>query len=778
MMAAALIPQQVASVERLRVPPMDIRARDFERESRKLIFEELHCTTLAEYRRVNLVPCGLRSHLRPTLFKNDKTYCNQFANILNKCSFDLMVLTMNYLHKSIKETKEKVSTIELQLTSRLPKEEWKTLKAKIEKALTELRKKIELKKREEFLQDREDYQAKRVYTWQDPPSGNLGRPTSMGRFSRDDSSGCESDCGSTNPCPVRQPEASQQSKSPPTRKTDGGHRRQPSSRPDSLSDVNGRKQNPQSCKKTRVGSTGGSTGVVLGKSKTRNKLSVQKAPSSNEAANSSPPASVPETEKHAKDDNITTAPPLHQTGPDKGLTQHHRDPKTSDEGAERLAQRGNHRKTKVKDVCREKSTEHTDGNLICGERLGRDQKKPIITYPGKRQCTCVGDAASSHRCGNLCPDAGTPVGYCKCRSSSEPEIKKMAKSQPSSLGKEPGTVREPSGTDRTSKNRCKKSDELGRRNAKNGKLQGKRRKRKGLLQKVSWKRRECNQCKENFSIVVIKTRHQHKAEASKWSVRSCVTGQSKICTKCKKVIQDRRLSSTKKAYKCTECGKRFLQRALLELHQKSHLEEKLFVCPVCGKRFVQHSLLRLHRKTHIANKPYQCMDCGNLFFRKSLFAEHLRTHKEAKPCRCPDCGKCFADNTTLVIHQRIHTGEKPFSCDECDKSFSQHSTLVSHQRIHSGEKPYECRVCGKRFRDRSSAASHQRIHNGEKPFKCQECGKRFTQSCNLRRHERLHMGQKPYVCTKCGKAFNESTKLKSHENVHLKRESREAQRTK
>ncbi|XP_073515986.1 uncharacterized protein [Phyllobates terribilis] len=439
-----------------------------------------------------------------------------------------------------------------------------------------------------------------------------------------------------------------------------------------------------------------------------------------------------------------------------------------------------HKDTAMQDIRpSKKGAENTAGNTaICEKKSHCGPKKSLITYPGKRRCTC--DSTNDQTSGSLTRSVdpwAEPCTFHASGSGPQPGCKKT------SVGKGPrfctvhGTARGPCGSDlHNTRRQCKKSHMLRRIRVKS--CTDKALKRKGLLQKVSWKLKECNRCRKKMTIAVIKTRHLDSAEGWRWNVRSCSGGQSKTCTQCKKTILNRSLASGKKAYSCPECGKRFLQPALLDLHQKSHTEEKLFVCPLCGKRFVQHSLLLLHQKAHKVNKPYQCMDCGNLFFSKSLFAEHLRSHKEEKPFRCSDCGKCFADNTTLVIHQRIHTGEKPFSCQKCGRCFTQPSTLVAHQRIHSGEKPYECHVCGKRFRDRSSAASHQRIHNGEKPFKCQECGRSFTQSSNLRRHERLHTGQKPFICTKCGKAFNESAKLKSHANVHLKKERRPAPKTK
>ncbi|KAG8546625.1 hypothetical protein GDO81_030214 [Engystomops pustulosus] len=775
---------------------MELQIRNYERESRKLIFQELHCTTLAEYCRMNLVPRVLRSNLCPTLFKEDESYCKQFENILNKCSFDLMLLTINYLKKSIKEMREKISTIQLKLTSCLPETEWKSLKMKIEKNLMEFRKETEIKKREKFLRDIEDYQLKRVYSWQDPTSGNFGKSVNTKRYSEDETSNSSSECGTSrrNPQVFKQQERSHQSRSQPTPMAGVGQRRQLNTHPDLLADLNRLERTPgngvsQSGKKNRVACTERSSGVEKSRSSMKQKSSEDEdrsLTSLRSELSGHDKKGIPTITKSHACNIATTAPLLQKSSPNKGPCQHHGSLKISKEVIKIMEQQEKHCKSNVKCISAQ-NTDSATGNIIYKEipHSGKDNRKSIVTYPGKRPCTCVCTSEDTESTNGLsrnpCRGACT-IELGKCNSSGETDSKKRCRSETFKVDKGPRKVSRKSGKNQqgTGRKKRKKSHMIGVKAAFLSKFKDKYLERRSevLLQRVSWKLQECKKCRKKFPVLVLKNRRRQKAEVFRWRVRSCITGQSKACTKCKKVIHDKRLSSATESYSCTQCGKRFLQRELLDLHQKSHIEEKLFVCPLCGKRFVQQSLLLLHQRTHTVNKPHQCMECGNLFFNKSLFAEHLRTHKEAKPFLCPDCGKCFADNTTLVIHQRIHTGEKPFRCKECSKSFSQHSTLVSHQRIHSGEKPYECHVCGKRFSDRSSAASHQRIHNGEKPFRCQDCGKSFTQSSNLRRHERLHMGQKPYVCAKCGKAFNESTKLKSHENVHLKKEKREAQKMK
>lgn len=89
----------------LHIPSQELRTQDYEQASKRLIAHDLHCTTLAEYFRLNRNPRGLRSHLQPTLLKENYDFCQRFESILNKCSLDLMVLTIEFLQKSIQDTK-------------------------------------------------------------------------------------------------------------------------------------------------------------------------------------------------------------------------------------------------------------------------------------------------------------------------------------------------------------------------------------------------------------------------------------------------------------------------------------------------------------------------------------------------------------------------------------------------------------------------------------------------------------------------------------------------
>lgn len=142
-------------------------------------------------------------------------------------------------------------------------------------------------------------------------------------------------------------------------------------------------------------------------------------------------------------------------------------------------------------------------------------------------------------------------------------------------------------------------------------------------------------------------------------------------------------------------------------------------------------------KNHLVQKAFSCSNCGKGFVKKNKLKVHERIHTGEKPLSCPECGKGFIQKSDLRKHKRIHTREKPFSCYECGQTYTEKSTLKIHERIHTGEKPYSCSKCGKTFTTKSNLNIHEKVHTGEKPYSCIECGRIFIQQSRLKTHEQL-----------------------------------------
>ena len=86
---------------------------------------------------------------------------------------------------------------------------------------------------------------------------------------------------------------------------------------------------------------------------------------------------------------------------------------------------------------------------------------------------------------------------------------------------------------------------------------------------------------------------------------------------------------------------------------------------------------------HKGNKAFKCTKCGKNFVQSLGLKTHERTHTGEKPFRCTECGQCFKQSSHLKTHESTHTGKKPFRCTKCGKSFGQSSGLKTHERTHT-----------------------------------------------------------------------------------------------
>ncbi|XP_071988769.1 uncharacterized protein [Engystomops pustulosus] len=172
--AANILSQVTNPTDFLNIPQDVFKRRDWERDLKKLTSFELHSVTLAEYYKTGRIPRGLRVNLRPTLFAEEEEFRNDFEKVLNKCSLDLMVLTISRLQKGIEELRCKTKATEQQLQDCMKPEEFSTLKSSVDTLINKYRKDTEDTKRNKYLRDLEDYRLNRVYKWRDFSSWQYG----------------------------------------------------------------------------------------------------------------------------------------------------------------------------------------------------------------------------------------------------------------------------------------------------------------------------------------------------------------------------------------------------------------------------------------------------------------------------------------------------------------------------------------------------------------------------------------------------------------------------
>lgn len=78
-------------------------------------------------------------------------------------------------------------------------------------------------------------------------------------------------------------------------------------------------------------------------------------------------------------------------------------------------------------------------------------------------------------------------------------------------------------------------------------------------------------------------------------------------------------------FKCVECNVSFTTRRALTRHrQKEHLPQ--FICQICGRSYIQKGLLKVHELAVHGNANFSCTICSKSYRRKYTLNKHLKTH--------------------------------------------------------------------------------------------------------------------------------------------------------
>ena len=124
----------------------------------------LHAVSLSDYLRHKRIPKGLRLEKSPMIGKESEVFCQKWCEITNKCSFDLMALTieecttqLNSVRASIQDNLKIIENIDNQVLTEI-KKDLEEYKIKVEKE-------IKAKKVWKFQRDANDYEKNEVYAW-------------------------------------------------------------------------------------------------------------------------------------------------------------------------------------------------------------------------------------------------------------------------------------------------------------------------------------------------------------------------------------------------------------------------------------------------------------------------------------------------------------------------------------------------------------------------------------------------------------------------------------
>ena len=177
----------------------------------------LHASTLSEYWRNKRIPFGLRMTTAPTLGKDDEQFLKRWGEIMNKCSFDLMLLIIEQCTSDAQQLKTEIELQEEELKAKFG-QEYTTIDSAIKVSINKYKEKELAKKLRKYKRDADDYLKNEVYEWDNkaqpsppstatqpsraaarPPFNSRGRGTAHdqrgrpGRHPREDSSSMDSD---------------------------------------------------------------------------------------------------------------------------------------------------------------------------------------------------------------------------------------------------------------------------------------------------------------------------------------------------------------------------------------------------------------------------------------------------------------------------------------------------------------------------------------------------------------------------------------------------------
>ena len=222
---------------------------------------------------------------------------------------------------------------------------------------------------------------------------------------------------------------------------------------------------------------------------------------------------------------------------------------------------------------------------------------------------------------------------------------------------------------------------------------------------------------DRFRCVQCNLRFSSRAELAKHQL----THQFK-CSLCGQVFPNKtsrtchfRVAHPSDILRCSQCPALFSCAESLERHKLYHARGHRQQCPTCGLvvlRLKEHMLLHSSpAQTHM----FVCDQCPMRYLRKANLERHMRTHTGEKPYACSHCSKRFHSNGMLRKHLLTHTQERPFQCEVCGKRCALRSNLAVHMRVHSTNRAFACPMCGQTFNHKNSLQGHIRSKHSKPP---------------------------------------------------------------
>jgi len=138
---------------------------------------------------------------------------------------------------------------------------------------------------------------------------------------------------------------------------------------------------------------------------------------------------------------------------------------------------------------------------------------------------------------------------------------------------------------------------------------------------------------------------------------------------------------------CKKCNKKFISLGPHKKHEES-CGKKLYPCDICESKFKRLQYLKLHVKKIHQDPSFVCdhPQCETRFLTKAKLHAHKKTHLVVK---CSVCGKTFKSRQVLKTHKnkthvekRKSLGKKTWNCTQCPKVLKSVRGLLYHNKLH------------------------------------------------------------------------------------------------
>lgn len=140
-------------------------------------------------------------------------------------------------------------------------------------------------------------------------------------------------------------------------------------------------------------------------------------------------------------------------------------------------------------------------------------------------------------------------------------------------------------------------------------------------------------------------------------------------------------------YKCSECGRLFLQRCDMKRHMLIHTKQEPHRCTVCDKGNYETNYTLLF-DTQKLNKPRKKVLFGTIY----ILGKYIYCTKIYMNCSSFGGGGDLSSYFSFVLGMISELNSMYFY-----SGYIRKSDLVVHMRFHSKERAYKCNHCEKQF---------------------------------------------------------------------------------